>query len=663
MHRTAFLLVAGKRGALLLAALGLMLWSGLFSVAAQETAPLSAPPQSDSAKSDDLPLLVIVLQRPAEASPRRDDPNLSLRTALANMLRASGRFRVLVYSPSYPTVRRALLSHELTVSELVEPIQQDALQHLGRTLDARYVLSFAATLDKEALHTDVLLQESFSPREWRTLFMEQMRIATISDRNHLKRDDLINLTVDTIASRMGIPSNQAAGLRLRGMPKPKPTRDAQKSSKGEKTDASTTTPAGTSDGTSRDIPEGTETQPTPGKNANGSGTSVGTTPTQPTPDTQAREEGTGKREETASPTPNAQRLTPPPGAPQNLPDFGGLNAPNQPDLSTPPAPPTNQTHIDYESLSNQFQQQGDLANLITALRHAINDHPRDMTLRYRLIQAYQDRQLADAAMTETNRALQLSPGDAGLHRLYGDCLLAKGDTAGALKAYHEAAQMDPADILTQVALGDALLADNQYAEAMSAYQAAAKNDPKSPLPHRRMARALARSAAADPTQYAASLEQVQAARALIPSTDTETYQEDYSALMHLMAGRLSDLLDELQATYQAALTGKRAEDLTRAAADMRRRAEAAEDYLDKLPPAAGQDVTHAHYQQAAAFLLQALSLFRDYVTKHDSSAEETLKADSADARSELSIANKRLDAARAAHAAGKPAAPGETGGL
>ena len=191
------------------------------------------------------------------------------------------------------------------------------------------------------------------------------------------------------------------------------------------------------------------------------------------------------------------------------------------------------------------------------------------------------------------------------------------------------------------------MADNQFAEALKAYAEAAKSDPKSPLPHRRLARALAGRAASDPKHYAESLAEVDQARKLTPASDTETYLEDYVALMRLMEVRLRDMVTELQGNYTAKVQSKQTgNQLIRAAQDMKERAQVAADYLDKLPPAVGQDATHARFQQSAALLLQTLSLLREWLTTGDTQTENALKSAQADVLRELSTASKRLDATR-----------------
>src|SRR5262249_4042869 len=162
-------------------------------------------------------------------------------------------------------------------------------------------------------------------------------------------------------------------------------------------------------------------------------------------------------------------------------------------------------------------------------------------------------------------------------------------------------------------------------------------------PPLRLARAMAGRAAADLTQYPASLAQVQKARDLIPASDTRSYQEDYIALMRLMESRLTDLMDELQIDYQARVQGKRTGTaLLRQTAYLKQRAEALADYLEKLPSAAGQEVTQAHYKLAATLLLQGIGFFRDVVEKGDDHFVDNMKSTQVLAQRELTTASKRL---------------------
>ena len=310
----------------------------------------------------------------------------------------------------------------------------------------------------------------------------------------------------------------------------------------------------------------------------------------------------------------------------------------------PPVPLANKENL--ETKADRYRRVGDLSNSIAMLRQAINDSPHDIHLRKKLILAYQDRQLLDQAQSEAERAMQIDPADADLSRLYANCLTAKGDITAATKMLRDLVATNPKNTAAQAALGDALLSDNQYADALKAYEAAAANDPKSPLPHRRLARVAVARAGSDLAQYAVCLQEVGQARSLTPSTDTQIYQGDYIEMMLLMESRLKDLLDQTNEIYNG--MGKRAaNDLLRSANDMNERAEAASNFLEKLPPAAGQESTHAHYEQGAALLVQATGYLRKYLKTNDMQIGQSLRGTRVDALSEFANAHTRLTTARA----------------
>ena len=242
--------------------------------------------------------------------------------------------------------------------------------------------------------------------------------------------------------------------------------------------------------------------------------------------------------------------------------------------------------------------------------------------------------------------MQIDPADADLSRLYANCLTAKGNTTAATKLLRDIVTANPKNTAAQVALGDALLSDSQYAEALKAFEAAAANDPKSPLPHRRLARVSVARAGSDPAQYAVCLQEVAQARSLTPPTDTQTYQSDYIEIMLLVESRLKEMLDQTNETYNG--VGKRTPNgVQRAANDLNERAKSASNFLEKLPPAAGQETTHAHYEQGAALLVQATGYLRKYLKTNDMQIAQSLRGTRVDALSEFTNAHTRLTTARA----------------
>ena len=601
--------------------------------------------QDSAPVRDTKPLVMLFLpNRDNAKTAAKNDPNAALRILLRDTLRDSGKYRVLAFNPQDPVVVRALREHTIASADVTGAVTPEIMQRLGKAFGARYVVSVVATLDKDALTTAMRLLESVGTEDWRTVYADQSAVPLVNRKKRLKFDDAIAIAADGVLVRFGFPAHNLSKINADAMEKAE-----QRIAKKDKTDKPATTPD--------DKKPSRAAENNPNDNGDAPKTS-GDTHVKPSkkagnqnarPPKENAHNTLEKNIPNKTPTRNGKGKNDPEPDPKN--DFSAFTTDGAAGRDTQPttpnvAPPPVGSKQDEEAALERYRQAGDLANVILSLRKAINDRPRDTTLRRQLIQAYQDRQMPDAALEETNRALQISPDDAGLYRFYGNGLLAKGDISGALKAFREAIQRDPKDILSQVALADALMADNQFGDAQTAYEDAAKADPNSPLPHRRMANALARRAVGDASQYAASLEQVRLAHALLPPTDTESYLADYTALARLMEARLRDMLNELQGDFQAQSQGKLTGDaLKRALADLKLRSEAVADYLDKLPPASGHDVTHAHYQQGAALLLQAVSLFRDYAATADPTTLSAFKGAQVDASRELTAGAKSLAAA------------------
>ncbi|HLJ54588.1 MAG TPA: hypothetical protein VKT77_06065, partial [Chthonomonadaceae bacterium] len=319
------------------------------------------------------------------------------------------------------------------------------------------------------------------------------------------------------------------------------------------------------------------------------------------------------------------------------------------------APPPTVPKTDYEAQAARFRQTGDMSGAVVALRKAVNDKPRDIGVRRELIQVYQALQMPEAAHAEALRALRLDANNAALYRLYGEVLAAEGDTTGAMNAFQDGIKIDPSDIGCQIALGDALLAQNHFLQAVDSYTAASKIDPKSPLPHRRMARAFAARAGTDPDQYQASLAEVRSALDLSVPGDTTLYAEDYVAILRIVDGRIRDMLEEIQNAYEARVQLKKSPaELMREIADINQRSDAIATYLAKLAPATGYDVTQAHYVQSNALFSQAVGFFKDLVQTGEERYASSMKSGQVQAQRELAVAGQRLTGTRSNEKTRKP---------
>jgi tetratricopeptide (TPR) repeat protein len=595
------------------------------------------------------------VQRPAKTLPKPGDPLPRFIDTLGIALNDSKKFEVMVYSPDHPSIKVALIEHRLAVADLLAPIKAEALGHIAHAVGTHYALLLTPTFDRQGFAADMNFLSDSDSTQWRSALQDRVVVENIQGRQHLKPAAVIALAVDAITGRVGAPSHLADGLKIAP---DRLIRMTPKKSRAETARANTDShPAGATP----DAPVATKPKPdSTGASAPSDATAktgatdgAGSDAAQPSDKsasqpsarksaakkTDAKKSVAKKTDTGAARVATANQGAHPPIAAGSAPKSGAATGDAEgTDTITPVARP------DYAGMAQRYQASGDLASAIFFWRRAIDLDPYNAELRRHLIQSYVDRHLAAAARQEATRSLTLMPGDVGLMHLYADTLVASGDVPGALKVYRDLAQRAPQDVTAQVALADALLADNQFAAAIDAYQAATRIDAHSPLPHRRLARVYFGRADSDLTQYDESLKEITLARSLTPAGDTSSYESDYVPLMLRLDARLHDLADTLQNLYEAAVQGKKTTtELQRATTDLRERVTRLADYLDALPPAAGQDDAHAHYTQAAALLLQGVGTFRRYLT----GANVTLE----DARGPMQVA--RMDTLGALNQAGK----------
>jgi tetratricopeptide (TPR) repeat protein len=77
-------------------------------------------------------------------------------------------------------------------------------------------------------------------------------------------------------------------------------------------------------------------------------------------------------------------------------------------------------------------------------------------------------------LREYQEAIEIYPGDAGLHCSYGHALAAAGERDAAIREVRQAIEIDPADVSTRISLAGFLRETGNLDEAIVEYQAAMK---------------------------------------------------------------------------------------------------------------------------------------------------------------------------------------------
>ena len=600
-------------------------------------APCGVRAQSQPSETGASLLLVIDLP---EGVKTKNEVNLAIKNMVRDALNESKLYSVHVFLPGESLIKRALKDRLISPEDMVEPYKPEGLKRIARAVGSQQILTFYATQTKNEIQTKYRIYESSGPELWITKADSEGKIDAVLGKKRLSTDDIARIFTDQITASAGVVTHFSENIKIlnsnkiiydpnRGkkpsVPKEaKPPKDKPKTDPGAdlKNDPANGEKAVTTGGDESSI------DPAPEKKPAVKPTPVG---------------GKGAKNQKNS---KNVRTDNPETAPKNGAAKNPVTViPESPELIEKPNPARtiDSNRPNYQELAKQFKGSGDGASVISFLRKAVNEKPMDVELRKQLSLAYFDRKMGAAALEEATRIIQLDPKNGSLHRLYGELLMKQGDTPGALIALREAIQLAPSDISIQVSYGDALLKTGKFPEAVEVYESAVKSDPKSPLPHRRLARAFAGKAETEAGQYEASLEHLKIARTLTPVKETQIYQEDYIGLMRLIEKRISGMLIELTESVRLKNTGKAETDaLIRQSKDLKSRSEKLSDYLNELPPAAGFESLQAHLSQSDSLLIQAVNFYREALAQGDDRTNSAMMNAQILSQRELDVAKNRL---------------------
>jgi hypothetical protein len=335
--------------------------------------------------------------------------------------------------------------------------------------------------------------------------------------------------------------------------------------------------------------------------------------------------------------PGDNPATPPAKMPVETKSTGTQKQGETPVATPPPATATNPDAA-LALVLERYRERHDDANVIVTLRRAVNERPRDASLRRQLAEAYSGRGMSAAAHDEELRAVSLAPNDGGLHRLLGDGYMENGEIDNAIREYQTAVKLGGTDAANHVALGDAYWNSGKAEDALKCYADAAKADPASALPHRRLARTYAlRGKLAD------CLEEMKLVRKLIPSLDSDAYKSECVNVLKIIDTSLQDGLSALQSGRKDIVAGTRTrEQIYGEASATKKRAQETVELLSDLPAAEGFDGIQGAFGQVAALVAQAADSFTLYLETQSESSDQQTTLLRLEARRQLDAAEERL---------------------
>jgi len=327
----------------------------------------------------------------------------------------------------------------------------------------------------------------------------------------------------------------------------------------------------------------------------------------------------------------------------------------QPTTTPAPDPAPRAPAVDVEAVRRQADAliaSGDINAAISVLRRAINQAPRDTTLRTALVKAYLAAGRESDANAEARRALAIAAPDdrrgrLELTRLLAQALSKNGDTTAARVAYQETIEAEPSAIWARIALADLLMTEGQSAAAEAQLKAARKVAPDD----RDVALALARLLA-NRGDYVGALAEITSGG----GDDATERALAARALFDEGAKRVASLLTQNRAAWENGTLSREA--FYKATTAQSERAAALLNLLKVVPPpptGPNADVLgRAHKKRvfAAALLSQSVAAMVTFL-------ETGKESDGSEARVLLGEFQKEMEGAGGATA---QTAPGAAGG-
>ncbi|HLJ55096.1 MAG TPA: hypothetical protein VKT77_08635, partial [Chthonomonadaceae bacterium] len=160
-------------------ALPILAAAGLAAVFAAAGLRPAAADENAAGADSDLPVLLLVQERPAANSPQAADIGIRLRTTLREALTHSGRFQVHTFLPGDSVIKRALNEHLIAADDLAEPHRVESLERIAKAIGARFILNYNTTVNRTEAHTELKYLDNPGRADWMVLADQQISIPLV----------------------------------------------------------------------------------------------------------------------------------------------------------------------------------------------------------------------------------------------------------------------------------------------------------------------------------------------------------------------------------------------------------------------------------------------------------------------------------------------------
>jgi pentatricopeptide repeat protein len=303
---------------------------------------------------------------------------------------------------------------------------------------------------------------------------------------------------------------------------------------------------------------------------------------------------------------------------------------------------------DANTLMKQFLEEGqkyaragDLANAIESYRKAADAKPTDPEPRRRLIEAYLQRRMEDAALAEGMRAVQIVSDSTPLLLALADAYMSANRLDEAETMYRRMLERDPQNVAAWLHLGDLLWNRARITEAEECYAQAAQKSPTNTEPLMRLAKLyLARA------QFARAQEAVGDLYALLPEEDETRRGEVYATLADGVETGITQIAQRIQeaiASYSNG--GVTLETLFKTLKGLEAQCNDLQRFTQSLKPVPRVLDAHQRFQLAVSLLQQSLGSLLSFAETKETRYQEEGMLLRSEALRELANASRALRSA------------------
>jgi len=291
----------------------------------------------------------------------------------------------------------------------------------------------------------------------------------------------------------------------------------------------------------------------------------------------------------------------------------------------------------------KYARAGDLASAIESYRQAADAKPTDPEPRRRLIEAYLQKRMEDAAVAEGMRAVQIVSDSTPLLLALADAYMSTNRLDEAETMYRRMLERDPQNVVAWLHLGDLLWNRARITEAEECYEQAVQKSPTSTEPLVRLAKLyLARA------QYARAQEVVGRLYALLPEGNETQRGEVYATLANGAETGITQMAQRIQEAIASYNNGEvTLETLFKTLKGLEVQSGELQQFMQSLKPIPRTLDAHQRFLLAGSLLQQSLGSLLSFAETKETRYQEEGMLLRSEALRELANASRALRTALA----------------